>query len=218
MTKYAKSCGPAKMADGGSVGFFERLSAGNIDDPKSEAYKRWGAGSKAAPAAAAPASDPMADAVSDNAASKPTKSEPTVDAPAEDAAERGRFDQRASDIGDKSPAKKSAPKHSAPRAAPKKTADTGYGSARSIDRQERSPSVGGGFASGISAGVASQRTAAAPTNEKQKVLSSSGLDPNTLLPLNRVNGGLIPSNVVSHGNYNTTPGSRTDTARTYGKK
>ena len=35
-----------------SVGFFERLKAGNIDDPKSEAYKRFGAGRGAASRAA----------------------------------------------------------------------------------------------------------------------------------------------------------------------
>lgn len=46
-----KSSGPQKMADGGSVGFFEslkqlgdRLTAGNIDQEGSEAYNRWGAG------------------------------------------------------------------------------------------------------------------------------------------------------------------------------
>jgi hypothetical protein len=35
-----------------STGFFERLKAGNIDDPKSEAYKRFGAGRGAASRAA----------------------------------------------------------------------------------------------------------------------------------------------------------------------
>ncbi len=43
-----KSSGPQKMADGGSVGFFDslkqlgdRLTAGNIDERGSEAYNRW---------------------------------------------------------------------------------------------------------------------------------------------------------------------------------
>lgn len=60
MTKYAKSSArPAqKLADGGSVGTWERIKAGNIDDPASEAYRRWGAGSKADAPAAAPAPAP----------------------------------------------------------------------------------------------------------------------------------------------------------------
>jgi hypothetical protein len=47
------------------VGFFERIRMGNIDDPNSEAYKRFGAGrgraaAPDAPAApAAPASEPV---------------------------------------------------------------------------------------------------------------------------------------------------------------
>lgn len=37
-----------KMADGGSVGLFDRLKAGNIDQEGSEAFNRFGAGAKAA--------------------------------------------------------------------------------------------------------------------------------------------------------------------------
>lgn len=50
-TKYSKcASGPAmkKMADGGSVGLFDRLKAGNIDQEGSEAFNRFGAGAKAA--------------------------------------------------------------------------------------------------------------------------------------------------------------------------
>lgn len=73
------SAKPAKYADGGEigdkerglaasagekVGFWERLKAGNIDDPNSEAYKRFGAGRgaaerEAAAASAAPAPEPI---------------------------------------------------------------------------------------------------------------------------------------------------------------
>lgn len=59
MSNYSKSCASPvkKMADGGSVGLWERLKAGNIDQPGSEANRRWGSGSKAA-APAAPAAAP----------------------------------------------------------------------------------------------------------------------------------------------------------------
>ncbi len=43
LTDEAKKRGLAASA-GENVGFFERLRMGNIDDPKSEAYKRFGAG------------------------------------------------------------------------------------------------------------------------------------------------------------------------------
>jgi hypothetical protein len=39
-----KKRGLAASNKEGNVGFFERLRMGNIDDPKSEAYKRFGAG------------------------------------------------------------------------------------------------------------------------------------------------------------------------------
>jgi hypothetical protein len=39
-----KKRGLAASNKEGSVGFFERLRMGNIDDPTSEAYKRFGAG------------------------------------------------------------------------------------------------------------------------------------------------------------------------------
>jgi hypothetical protein len=39
-----KKRGLAASNKEGSVGFFERLRMGNIDDPKSKAYKRFGAG------------------------------------------------------------------------------------------------------------------------------------------------------------------------------
>jgi hypothetical protein len=56
--KFAQG-GIVKMADGGAppasdanVGLWERLKAGNIDDPSSEAYRRWGKGKDAAAYAA----------------------------------------------------------------------------------------------------------------------------------------------------------------------
>jgi hypothetical protein len=50
-----KKRGLAASNKEGSVGFFERLRMGNIDDPKSEAYKRFGAGRGKAEAAKQPA-------------------------------------------------------------------------------------------------------------------------------------------------------------------
>lgn len=55
-TMHSKICAPSvrNYADGGEVessgekvGFFERLRMGNIDDPSSEAYNRFGAGKRA---------------------------------------------------------------------------------------------------------------------------------------------------------------------------
>jgi hypothetical protein len=51
-----KKRGLAASNKEGSVGFFERLRMGNIDDPKSEAYKRFGAGRGKAEAARTKAS------------------------------------------------------------------------------------------------------------------------------------------------------------------
>jgi hypothetical protein len=51
-----KKRGLAASNKEGSVGFFERLRMGNIDDPKSEAYKRFGAGRGQAEAAKTKAS------------------------------------------------------------------------------------------------------------------------------------------------------------------
>ena len=51
-----KKRGLAASNKEGSVGFFERLRMGNIDDPKSEAYKRFGAGRGKAEAAKTKAS------------------------------------------------------------------------------------------------------------------------------------------------------------------
>jgi hypothetical protein len=111
MSKYAKSPpeGGAqkfeKMADGGDVGLFERLRAGNIDDPKSEAYRRWGAGSKSVPdskEAVAPAPAPAPDPT-------PVKDEPS----------------NATDYSDSLPTStesyqtKAEPKDSSPAPAPK---------------------------------------------------------------------------------------------------
>lgn len=47
----------AEASSGEKVGFFERLRMGNIDDPKSEAYNRLGAGRGRSMAAAAKASE-----------------------------------------------------------------------------------------------------------------------------------------------------------------
>ena len=78
-----------KLADGGTVGLWERLKAGNIDKEGSEANMRWGSGSKsaaAAEAAPAPAAPAAAPAVSD--------------APDESPAESARLSRQNDDSGD----------------------------------------------------------------------------------------------------------------------
>ena len=72
---------------------FSRITAGNIDDPKSEAYKKYGAGRDApAPAPVAPAEKPKPQAVASPSASPPAKPRPT---------ERALSDEMFSDTGSK---------------------------------------------------------------------------------------------------------------------
>ena len=68
-----------------------RITAGNIDDPKSEAYKKYGAG-RDAPAPVAPAEKPKPQAVARPPASPPAKPRPT---------ERALSDEMFSDTGSK---------------------------------------------------------------------------------------------------------------------
>ena len=68
-----------------------RITAGNIDDPKSEAYKKYGAG-RDAPAPVAPAEKPKPQAVARPLASPPAKPRPT---------ERALSDEMYSDTGSK---------------------------------------------------------------------------------------------------------------------
>ena len=70
---------------------FSRITAGNIDDPKSEAYKKYGAG-RNAPAPVAPAEKPKPQAVARLSASPPAKPRPT---------ERALSDEMFSDTGSK---------------------------------------------------------------------------------------------------------------------
>ena len=75
---------------------FSRLTAGNIDDPKSEAYKKYGAGRDAvkadAPVPAAPVEKPKPQVVASPPASPPAKPRPT---------ERALTDPMYSDTGSK---------------------------------------------------------------------------------------------------------------------
>lgn len=112
MTQYSKkSTGVRKMADGGSVGLFERLAAGNIDDPKSEAYKRWGAGSKqeAAPSAPAPApSAPVGNTAREDSAMSEANASPDSSRASEDASESTREARRSTPAS--APAKPAKPR------------------------------------------------------------------------------------------------------------
>jgi hypothetical protein len=95
----------------GSVGFFERLRAGNIDDPSSEAYKRFGAGRGRATA--------------------PAESKPTpVQTAASAASDRSLSDDMYSDFGPRAgrssgetvtPTRSTATKPVAPAKAPQVT-------------------------------------------------------------------------------------------------
>lgn len=59
-TEEADKAEGLRLSADDKVGFFERFRMGNIDDPESEAYKRFGAGrARAARAAAAPAPAPV---------------------------------------------------------------------------------------------------------------------------------------------------------------
>ena len=75
---------------------FSRIAAGNIDDPKSEAYKKYGAGRDAvkadAPVPAAPVEKPKPQVVASPPASPPAKPRPT---------ERALTDPMYSDTGSK---------------------------------------------------------------------------------------------------------------------
>ena len=75
---------------------FSRIAAGNIDDPKSEAYKKYGAGRDAVkadvPVPAAPVEKPKPQAVASPSASPPAKPRPT---------ERALTDPMCSDTGSK---------------------------------------------------------------------------------------------------------------------
>ena len=75
---------------------FSRIAAGNIDDPKSEAYKKYGAGRDAVkadvPVPAAPVEKPKPQAVASPSASPPAKPRPT---------ERALTDPMYSDTGSK---------------------------------------------------------------------------------------------------------------------
>ena len=75
---------------------FSRITAGNIDDPKSEAYKKYGAGRDAVkadvPVPAAPVEKPKPQAVASPSASPPAKPRPT---------ERALTDPMYSDTGSK---------------------------------------------------------------------------------------------------------------------
>jgi hypothetical protein len=89
-----KKRGLAASNKEGSVGFFERLRMGNIDDPKSEAYKRFGAGRGQAEAAKTKASTidqmgererreeaiagPLKSQAASNKPAAPTKAKPAI--------------------------------------------------------------------------------------------------------------------------------------------
>ena len=90
------------LADGGTVGLWERLKAGNIDKEGSDANKRWGSGSKAEAAADAPAPAPA-----------PREAEP-ASAPA---SPPSKADTEYSDYGDAAPSSQTTKSTAAPEPA-----------------------------------------------------------------------------------------------------
>lgn len=200
-----KSCGPAKkMADGGSVdsgGFWERIKAGNIDQPGSEAYNKYGKGKDEGIVA----SDTRQLARNESAkASAPAPAE----ADTSDAQSR-RVASSAAPVGgyDSTDVNPNLPKTPDTPDEPAKPKVVKVARAPTVS----TPKVGGGLASGMASGATTMINARSARDAKDaakaestesprqikiasndgKDLMSTGIDPVTLLPNRRANGGLI---------------------------
>ena len=107
-TNYSKAACAGmtqKLADGGTVGLWERLKAGNIDKEGSEANMRWGSGSKAA--AAAPSDAPA-----------PAPSTREVEPASAPANPPSKADTEFSDYGDAAPSSQTTKSTAEPAPAP----------------------------------------------------------------------------------------------------
>lgn len=183
----------AGYADGGDVGFFERLKAGNIDDAGSEAYNRWGAGKAAGDASeldresrrTSPGSDSSASAAP---APAPAPTPAPAPAPAEEPAPREASNDEVRKMADDAEAAAAAPK-------PKK-----YSAARKAIYAAGQALVNG---SAAKAGQKAPSYASKPFEDNFPTSSDdkprkplegvmSQLDPNTLLPKTQMaNGGVV---------------------------
>lgn len=217
MRDYGKnSTAPAKgMADGGSVGFWERLKAGNIDDPRSEAYRRWGEGSHSRAngpeyePAATPAPAPAAPVATSSPVSDNRDRVPAIQdaAPDESDAETARLKRQ-----DATPAPKKTPLSARLKAAAKAVTGAGAG---------RGGQGGAGFGEGVVSGV----KAVAPTKPTmvdmaapapRKIIDINAIDPNTLLPRRGAGtvGSFADGGLIGSTNFSSRPGG----AKHYGKK
>jgi len=169
---YGKKLQPTqKMAEGGSVGLLERLRAGNVDEPGSEANMRWGSGKKAMDAAVAAEQASRAPLPSAEDNMRAVRDSIAADAPKMSESERNKFvDANASPAGadaleDNDPLSKvmkPAAAAAAPAPAPAK-------------RRKAPPAATGGAAGGLASGLkygrdsALEARASAPAPDKQTI-------------------------------------------------
>lgn len=135
-----------KMAEGGSVGFWERLRAGNIDEPGSEANMRWGSGKKAMDAAVAAEQASRAPLPSAEDNMQAVRDSIAADAPKVSAVDKEKFDMANAEpagmeaLEDNDPARKVMKPAAAPAPAAAK-------------RRKAPPAPTGGAAGGLASGL-----------------------------------------------------------------
>lgn len=92
MNAYSKKSGSTKMANGGEVGLWERLKAGNVDQEGSKAYNTWGKGAvdesaaETSRLARAPVVKTESAAPASDEGNTPSRSDPAADAADNEAA------------------------------------------------------------------------------------------------------------------------------------
>lgn len=158
-----------KASEKEDVGFFKRLAMGNIDDPSSEAYKRFGAGrGKSERAAKVPVEDRTPVPVERKA--EPPTSDAGQDAMRSRAIAEGNRREGDASVaeafqGKRSPAPATAPAPAAPKAAAAKPSMGAY-----PDETKRGSAASGRIATGIMSGRGGQGgpTAEELENYRQK--------------------------------------------------
>ena len=160
-TNYSKAACAGmtqKLADGGTVGLWERLKAGNIDKEGSEANMRWGSGSKAA--AAAPSDAPA-----------PAPSTREVEPASAPANPPSKADTEFSDYGDAAPSSQTTKSTAEPAPAPAPKRRTASAPAKSKTKAvDASPSAAPDY------GNESRRTADPAEQPKKKGFYASAAD------------------------------------------
>ena len=177
MTSYSKkSAGQPvqKMADGGSVGFFERLRAGNIDDTSSEAYKRWGAGSKRSADPDTPVEAPAPSPAPSPESNSSSDTEPVSSSETESDGNDSRFSRQSGPT----PVGKSAQRKAAPKPAPNPVKrgggsepDYGNEGRKSLDKSKmfgESRAATKRFDEGVKAAAIRNRESAAEVTREQR--------------------------------------------------